>query len=132
MGRGSTNKRMGSNAERLYAKIFRDLGFSHCLTSRQGSRIHDDAGVDLINLPFNVQLKAGKQRGLNPTSELRSIDERLKTMFPKDQSKLERSRPLVLIHRKHVGRGKRRDEYDDLVSMSFKDFKQLIEKIEWD
>lgn len=130
MGRGATNKRMGSNAERLYAKLFRELGFSHCLTSRQGSRIHDDAGVDLINLPFNVQIKAGKQQGLRPNKELRSIRERLGRMFPKTSGEVEK--PLFLIHRKHVGRGKKRDDFDDMVSMSFEDFKNLISKIEWD
>ena len=55
----------GSNAERLYAAEFRNLGFSFCKTSRQANRKLDDAGVDLCFLPFNVQIKAGYKKGLN-------------------------------------------------------------------
>jgi len=33
-----------------------------------------------------------------------------------------------VIHRKDVGKGNKRDEYDDLVIMSWNDYKQLIEK----
>ena len=51
---GTNNKRKGSNAERFYAKIFRDLGFDKCITSRQGSRLHDNAGIDLMFLPYNI------------------------------------------------------------------------------
>ena len=75
---GKTNKRKGSDAERYYAKIFRDdLGFTHCKTSRLGSKLHDDAGIDLIFLPLNVQIKAGKQVGLNPGKELNYMQGRM-------------------------------------------------------
>jgi uncharacterized protein YmfQ (DUF2313 family) len=79
---GHTNKTKGSNAERYYAKVFQDLGFDKCVTSRYGSRVHDDAAIDLINVPFNVQIKAGKQKGLNPVSVLSDIKERIKEKFP--------------------------------------------------
>lgn len=127
---GTANKRKGSNAERYYAKVFRDLGFSHCITSRQGSRLHDNAGIDLINLPINVQIKAGIQRGLNISKVLHEIYARILTMFPR--SSPEKHKPLVLIHRKQVKRGGRRNDFDDIVSMSFKDFKKIITKIKWD
>jgi len=131
MGVGKTNKRKGSNAERLYARLFKELGFSHCVTARYGSRIHDDAGIDLINLPFNVQVKAGKQKGMNISNVLEDIKGRMPTYFP--ETAPEHDYPLILIHRKDVGRGKRRGEFDDIVSMSFEDFKNIIEKIkEWD
>lgn len=129
MGRGN-NKRKGSDAERLYAKVFRDLGFSFCQTARYGSRIHDDAGIDLINLPINVQVKAGKQKGLNPSAIIKDIKERISTMFPK-QAK-EHANPLVIIHKKEVGRGKKRSEEDEVVHMSFEDFKKLINMIQWE
>ena len=80
---GKTNKRKGSDAERYYAKIFRDdLGFTHCKTSRLGSKLHDDAGIDLIFLPLNVQIKAGKQVGLNPGKELNYMQGRMTELFP--------------------------------------------------
>lgn len=126
---GSRNRTLGHNAERFYAKLFKELGFSHCVTARYGSRIHDDAGIDLINLPFNVQIKAGKQRAMNPSKVLSYMKERIKELFPKTAP--EHDMVNITIHRKDVGRGKKRQEFDDIVHISFKDFNKLINKIEW-
>ena len=122
----NANRNKGHNAERLYAKLFKELGFSFCQTARYGSRMHDDAGIDLINLPFNVQIKAGYKKGLNYSQVLQVIDERLGEMFPEHAP--EHNFPNILIHRKDAKRGKRRQPYDDLVVMSFEDFKKLIKK----
>lgn len=128
---GKTNKRKGSDAERHFAKIFRELGFTHCKTSRMGSKLHDDAGIDLIFVPLNVQIKAGKQVGLNASRELEYIQNRMIELFP--PASIEHSLPKILIHKKEVGQGKKRGEFDDIVAMSFKDFVLLIQKIEkWD
>ena len=129
---GKTNKRKGSDAERFYAKIFREiLGFTHCKTARLGSKLHDDAGIDLIFLPFNVQIKAGKQVGLNASKELEYMQNKMKELFPPTSQ--EHSFPKVLIHKKGVGAGKKRTEFDEIVSMTFEDFIKLIKKIEkWD
>ncbi len=124
MSQGKKNKRLGSNAERIYAKLFRELGFSFCKTSRQASRIHDDAGIDLMYLPWNVQIKAGHQRGMNHANVLNIITDRVKELFPPGSP--EHELPNILIHRKHVGTGKNRGQYDDLVTMSFEDFKKII------
>jgi hypothetical protein len=129
--KGSVNRKKGHNAERYYAKVFKeDLGFSHCVTSRYGSRIHDDAGIDLINLPINVQIKTGKQKGMNPSQVLSYTKEKVAELFPKTAP--EHDLPTIVIHRKEVGRGRKRNEQDDLVHMSFEDFKKLINRIEWD
>lgn len=125
---GKTNKRKGSDAERLYAKIFRDLGYRHCKTARSGSRLHDDAGIDLIFIPYNIQIKAGKQKGLNPSKELKNIDDKMEILFPKTSP--EHTYPKLVIHRKEVGQGNRREPYDDMVSMTFEDFVKLITKDE--
>ena len=125
---GKTNKRKGSDAERHYAKVFREIGFTYCKTSRLGSKLHDDAGIDLIFLPFNVQIKAGKQAGLNASRELEYIQNRMTELFP--STSLEHTYPKVLIHKKEVGQGKKRGEFDDIVSMSFNDFIKLIQKVE--
>jgi hypothetical protein len=133
---GARNKRKGSDAERVYAKFFRELGFKFCITARQGSRRHDDAGIDLINIPLNVQIKAGKQRGMNPSKELHYVKERVKELFPPDAP--EHNNPIILIHRKEVkesgeGKGRRkRNEFDDVVSMSIQDFRKLLNKIQWE
>lgn len=124
---GKINKRKGSIAERYYAKIFREtLGFEHCKTSRFGSKLHDDAGIDLIFIPFNIQIKAGKQVGLNPSKELQNIQEKLHKYFPKELP--EHNYPKLVIHKKEVKTGNRRTEFDEIVFMSFNDFIKLLTK----
>lgn len=114
MGKGATNKRKGSNAERYYAKVFReDLGFTFCKTSRQSNRMLDDAGIDLNFLPFNVQVKAGYAKGLNEFKTLKIIRERLPELFPPYDT--VHKQPDVLIHKKDTGRGRKKSEYDELV-----------------
>ena len=121
---GRTNKRKGSDAERYYAGIFRDLGYEHCKTSRLGSKLHDDAGIDLIFIPYNVQIKAGKQVGLNPSVEIENIQNKMKEYFPSTSP--EHNYPNIVIHKKAVGQGKKRRDIDEIVSMTFKDFLKII------
>ena len=124
---GKTNKRKGSDAERYYAKIFREnLGFTHCKTSRLGSKLHDDAGIDLIFIPYNIQIKAGKQVGLNPTRELSNMEQKMSELFPK--TSLEHNYPKIVIHKKEVGQGKKRSEFDEIVFMTFSDFCKILEQ----
>lgn len=126
---GKTNKRKGSDAERHYARVFRDdLGFTHCKTSRLGSKLHDDAGIDLIFVPLNIQVKAGKQTGLNPTRELIYMQNRMTELFPSTSK--EHDHPKIVIHRKEVGQGKKRTEFDEIVSLTFQDFLKIIKKVE--
>lgn len=124
---GKRNRTLGHNAERLYATKFKELGFQHCVTSRQGSRLHDDAGIDLIFIPYNVQIKAGKQRGLNLISELKSMEEKINVRFPK--SSPEHEQPNIVILRKEVGAGNKRTKYDSVVALSFEDFADIIKKV---
>ena len=128
---GKTNKRKGSDAERHYAKIFReDLGFTHCKTARMGSKLHDDAGIDLIFIPSNIQIKAGKQVGINPSRELASMKEKMTELFP--EASLEHGFPKLVIHKKQIGQGKKKTEFDEIVSMTFEDFVKIIKKVkEW-
>jgi len=119
----ANNRRKGHNAERHYRKIFEEI-FGYCKTSREASKLLDDCLVDLFGIPLNVQIKCGKQRGLNPTLVLRDMKIALKKHFPNNLKY-----PKIVIHKKDVGRGRKRDEYDELVTMSFEDFKMLIEKL---
>ena len=127
---GAANKRKGSSAERKYAKLFRELGFTFCKTSRSTSRLLDDAGVDLNFLPFNVQLKAGYQKGMNHSKVLSIIKERLPLFFPPGEQ--VHDKPSILIHAKQGKAGQPRSEFDDLVTMSFEDFKKIICKATWE
>lgn len=124
---GAINKTKGSNAERFYVKKFVAAGFEHCITSRLGSKIHDYAGIDLLFLPFNTQVKAGKQVALNASRELQYIFDRIRQLFPPTSE--EYKLPNILIHKKEVGSGSPRTIFDEIVTMTFADFLKFIEKI---
>jgi hypothetical protein len=109
------NRTKGHSAERLYALKFREL-FPKCQTSRYASRMMDDAGVDLVGLPMLVQIKAGLQKGMKPHEVLKNIKDNLP----------DESKPKVLIHHKEGAKGKKRDEFSSLVTMTFEDFFHLI------
>lgn len=123
----NTNRTKGHDAERYYAQEFRDIGYDKCKTSRYGSRMHDDCAIDLIFIPFNVQIKAGKQRAMNPSKVLRDIDERTLEVFPDGSPELENIN--MVIHKKEVGRGNKRDKYDEIVVMAWEDVKVLLSKL---
>jgi len=119
----ANNKRKGSNAERDYAKRFRELGFERCITSREGSKLYDNSGIDLLNIPFNLQIKAGVQRGINYSKELKYIRDQINSNF--DATELVHKRPIILVHKKPKLESKReRGEYDELVVMSWIDFEK--------
>lgn len=123
MGLGATNKRKGSNAERLYAIKFREMGFSFCETSRLASKKHDNAKIDLMYIPFNIQVKAGKQKNMNPGKELFFMKTCIDTMFPRGDEVF--SKPLVLIHYEEVGRGHKRLPQNEKVFMSLEQFNKF-------
>ena len=125
---GATNRRKGHAAEREYVKKFKELGFKHCITARLGSRIHDYAGIDLILIPLNVQIKAGKQVGLKANVELKYIHDRMVELFPEDAK--EHSLPKVLIHRREAGTGTKRTDFHDIVSLTWVDFAKILKKVE--
>lgn len=127
--RGKTNKRKGSNAEREFAEKFRQLGFENCKTARQGAKMLDDCGIDLIFIPFNVQIKAGLQQGLRPNKVLEYMKNRITEVLPKYS--VEHNLPKILIHKRQVGQGNKRDEFSDIVSMTFEDFSKIIKMIKW-
>lgn len=126
--KGGTNKRKGSNAERYYAILFRELGFTKCITSREGSKLLDDCAVDLMFLPVLVQIKAGRQKGMNSSKVLKDIQDRIQERFPLDAP--EQFMPRVLIHYKEAqvikGERRRRTEYDELVTMTFETFIKFL------
>lgn len=113
----ANNRTKGHNAERYYAQVFREL-FPDCQTSRYASRMLDDQGVDLANIPLLVQIKAGLHKGMKPDEVLRNI----KNNLPKD------TRPKILIHHKQGAKGKKRDEFSSLVTMTFDDFFTLLKQ----
>ena len=120
MGVGATNKRKGSTAERYYAKFFRDLGFTFCETSRFVSKKHDNAKIDLMYIPFNLQIKAGVQKNMNPGKELFMMASSISSMFPLEDE--VHRKPCLLIHYKQGTPGVRRTPDMEVVYMSMVQF----------
>lgn len=124
---GARNRTKGHSAERHYASLFRELSpaFEKCKTARAASRLHDDSGIDLCYTdPFNIQIKAGKQKGLIISKELAKIKEEVHKNFPSHYPEL--SNINIVIHKKDIGRGRKGNEFDEIVSMTFEDFVKLI------
>ena len=119
--------RKGHNAERHYAKKFREMGYNKCCTTRASSRLLDNCMVDLNYIPFLVQIKAGKQKKLSYSLVLKTIREKIAEHLPEDAH--ERSLIPIIIHYKHVGTGRKRNEYDELVVLAFSDFQKLIKPL---
>lgn len=126
MGIGATNKRKGSTAERYYAKFFRELGFTFCETSRFVSKKHDNAKIDLMYIPFNLQIKAGIQKNMNPGKELFMMATSIAGMFPLEDD--VHKRPCILFHYKQGKPGSRRTPDMEMVYMSMVQFLAFQEK----
>jgi len=126
MGIGATNKRKGSTAERYYAKFFRELGFTFCETSRFVSKKHDNAKIDLMYIPFNLQIKAGIQKNMNPGKELFMMATSIAGMFPLEDD--VHNRPCILFHYKQGKPGSRRTPDMEMVYMSMTQFLAFQEK----
>lgn len=67
---GKINSILGSETERYYAEFFRNIGYEDCNLSSIEDKKLDNAKIDLTNLPFNLQIKAGKHKNLSPGKEL--------------------------------------------------------------
>lgn len=109
---GKINKQKGADAETYLSQQFRYLGFRMCIPSRPTRKDYDNAKIDLTNLPFNIQVKAGRQKNLNAGKELFSMFSCIQSMFPKGDEVFEK--PYLLIHMKSVD--------DIMVYMSLQQF----------
>ena len=123
---GKKNKTKGNVAERYYRDQFRDIGYDKCVTARLGSRLHDNAGIDLVLVPYNVQVKVGEQKGLNPRGELISMYTKMRELFLDNSH--EFNLPKLVIHKRYA-EGTKRTEFDEIVTMTFKDFKSMAQEI---
>jgi len=124
------NRDKGHNAERYYVLQFKNLGFSFCKTSRFASKLIDDCGIDMVGLPFNVQVKAGYAKGLNYFKTLSLINGRLKINFPPED--VIHNKINIIIHKLDTGRGKKRTEFDELVILEKDSLKNICPAIHED
>ena len=120
---GKTSRRKGHRAELEWVHILRDLGWENARSSREESNYLDACGIDIVNVPINIQVKAGAQKGLNYSEELRQIKEKINQKASHLQDNI-----LILAHRKDGKPGKKRNPEQDLVIMTREDFINLFKK----
>jgi hypothetical protein len=104
---GKSSRVKGHTFERDMAKLFREMGWERCVTSRAESKSKDDQKIDLcFTDPFNVQCKAVENLG--------SIHRVLADM-PDDTNY------NIVLHK--------RSRSGVIVAMSLDDFKEIIKML---
>jgi len=104
---GKASRVKGHTFERDMAKIFREMGWEKCVTSRAESKAKDDQKIDLcFTDPFNVQCKAVENLG--------SIHKVLAEM-PEDTNY------NVVMHK--------RSRSGVIVAMTLEDFAEIVNKL---
>lgn len=93
---GKINQKKGSDAEKHYAELFVKLGYQNCKISSIADKKMDNAKIDLTGLPFNLQIKSGRQKNLSPGKELLIMKGAIQSMFPSTSSTVHL--PNILLH----------------------------------
>lgn len=91
---GARNRRKGHNLERVIAKWFRDLGFARACTTREGSRLMDNAKLDICYIPFNVQCKAVESH-IDYAALTQEVKTEVKKLVPERESY-----PIIIFHKR--------------------------------
>lgn len=123
--KGHTNRRKGHDLERLWVKFFKSIGFKFSKSTRQESTLLDSCGVDITNIPFLIQCKAGY-----PNSYPKYDQEWEYTKFKLQDNFPEKSHyhdlPFMLIHKlDYSGKSK---PYRHYVSMDNETFRTIIKE----
>lgn len=90
----SRNRRAGHNYERECTNYFKSLGFLRARTSRQASRLLDDAKVDIAYIPFNVQCKAVNSN-INYLTLIKEVNTGIDKLMPE-----RKEYPVIVFHKK--------------------------------
>lgn len=115
----------GHHAENIYVSYFQKLGFTQCANSALVNEAYDRAKIDLVGIPFNIQIKTGKQPQMHPCRVLFEMDACIKTDFKK--SNPDYRKPRLLLRRLNV-KGKTRQPESELIYMSKKQFDKFKAK----
>lgn len=108
--KGSKSRRKGHNYERDIVKFFNKLGFK-ALTTRNASRLMDNAKIDIYGLPFNVQCKAVEAR-IEYHNLTKEITDQILKLCP-DRSNF----PIIIFHKR---------KKKTTVTMTLEEFEKLI------
>jgi hypothetical protein len=123
---GKRSKQRGNAAETYIVNMLKELdsAFAHAITTRWSSTILDNCAIDINNVPFRLQLKAGEHTGINHMELIRYMDNQCRELLPPDSPWFNTIR--AVIHLRIIGAGNRRDEFHDDVTLTLKDFLTLI------
>ena len=78
---------------------------------------------------LRFEVKAGKQRNMNPGNVLAYMAERIIELFPPTAP--EHSMINIVIHKKESGKGNKRKNTDEIVHMTFEDFSKMMTMIDF-
>lgn len=93
--RGVRARRKGHSFERAVSKFFKRFGYNHACTSRLGSRLMDNAKIDICNIPFNVQCKADESN-INYNKLTEEIKTEIAKLIPE-----RLVYPILIFHKKN-------------------------------
>jgi hypothetical protein len=120
---GRRNKIAGSGWERTLAQMFRDIGFTDVITTRQGSRELDALKIDLMNsntskegrLAYNIQAK--NIRGHIPYAKVIA------------ELPIEENITNVICHKMTRKVGNRFVEQDQFAILYLDDFMNMVKRL---
>lgn len=117
---GKENQLKGLKGEQFYVNYFQKLGYKDCQQSEKKS-LFDAVGIDLINIPYLIQIKSGKQKNMNPGKILTLIYTQIKSNIPLSHIVHKENYNLFVIHHKTE------ETYtDDIIYMSLDTFEYYV------
>lgn len=94
----NANRDKGHRFERLVVNNLKEIGFEFAKTSRAESKTMDDSGIDIVNVPMNIQTKAGYEKNRPNFLILKQkTTTKLKENYPPENP--VHNYPYVLIHK---------------------------------
>lgn len=118
---GNKQRRKGHDLEREWVAYLREIGYKHARTTRQESNLLDSCGVDIANIPFVMQCKAGyESRYPRYNEEWEYTKYKLLDNYP--ESSEFHTQPFILVHKlDYAGKTKFYRHYVSMDHLSFKD-----------
>ena len=109
----------GTRFERKLRTRLRKIGFKEAMSTREGSNYLDGKKIDIMNIPFILQAKYGKQTALKYPALLKLMKEKTSKTEYKDL-------PMTVFH---TDDGRRK--HTKLVIMPEEDFFNILTDVAW-
>ncbi len=122
MTNGKENQLKGLKGEEFYVDCFKNIGYETCKRAEKGS-LYDAIGIDLINIPYLIQIKTGIQKNMNPGKILTLLYAQLNNNIDKNHTILKENFNLFVIHHREVN-----DLSNDIIYMSLDTYHYYLTK----